>query len=483
MVNTKNIDAAPQCPTDTIMDEEERPRKLQKLDPSIRGNSTGISPSLQDTAFGNPTGINARPRPNASSAPTTDRDPDTESADGHGDSHTTPGPAPQLPVSKKQLKKERKKRMWEEGREERKAKRKEKQAEKRRRKYLEKAGESTTPTGIIGTSNSDSRADNSPDPTTSAAPPSSRRPFLTPIAIILDCGFDELMLEKEIVSLSNQVTRSYSENRRSIYRTQLIVSSFNGRMRERFETILAKAYLGWTAASFVEDDFVVAAEQARDAMRERMKGWRLHGPLGAAAHAGTATEDPREATHSATEGEIIYLTSDSEHTLTHLSPYSTYIVGGIVDRNRHKGICYKRAMDRGVRTAKLPIGDYLNMASRFVLATNHVVEIMLRWLECGDWAEAFSRVIPKRKGGVLKKQSGIAGSGEAREAQSLVEGVKSECDEGMEEAEAEGVSGEQDSIDEGGDFKGGTPCTNEDLTRHGAQDANQEMTVKSVPAA
>jgi tRNA (guanine9-N1)-methyltransferase len=27
---------------------------------------------------------------------------------------------------------------------------------------------------------------------------------------------------------------------------------------------------------------------------------------------------------------------------------------------------------------------------------------MVKWLECGDWGEAFMKVIPKRKGGTLK---------------------------------------------------------------------------------
>ena len=102
-----------------------------------------------------------------------------------------------------------------------------------------------------------------------------------------------------------------------------------------------------------------------------------------------------------------------------------------MDKNRHKGICYRQATERGIKTAKLPIGDYIQMASRSVLTTNHVMEIMLRWLEIGDWGEAFMQVIPQRKGGQLKKPKEAAGVAENEEAAEDEEDAEPEPDAGQ----------------------------------------------------
>jgi tRNA (guanine9-N1)-methyltransferase len=52
---------------------------------------------------------------------------------------------------------------------------------------------------------------------------------------------------------------------------------------------------------------------------------------------------------------------------------------------------------------------------------------MLKWLECGDWGEAFMSVIPKRKGGQLR---GYGGEGEVD-----VEGDADEENDFVEEGE------------------------------------------------
>ncbi|RKO99068.1 hypothetical protein CXG81DRAFT_20808 [Caulochytrium protostelioides] len=68
---------------------------------------------------------------------------------------------------------------------------------------------------------------------------------------------------------------------------------------------------------------------------------------------------------------LVYLSADSDTTITQLEPGKIYIVGAIVDRNRHKGLCQRIATEHGIPTAKLPIGEHLHMLSRKVLTTNH----------------------------------------------------------------------------------------------------------------
>ncbi|KAK4744984.1 hypothetical protein SAY87_011296 [Trapa incisa] len=97
------------------------------------------------------------------------------------------------------------------------------------------------------------------------------------------------------------------------------------------------------------------------------------------------------------KSNMVYLTADSETVLDVLDINKIYIVGGLVDRNRWKGITKKKAQDQGIQTAKLPIGSYLKMSSSQVLTVNQVIEILLKFMETKDWKESFFLVIPQRK--------------------------------------------------------------------------------------
>jgi tRNA (guanine9-N1)-methyltransferase len=378
---------------------------------------------------------------------------------------TEDGTAAPPPLSKSMQKKLRKQAEWDAKKEDRKVWRKEKNQAKKERKREEKR------------TNPDAWKEKQK---------AWIKPTMLPITLLIDCDFDNLMRDNERISLGGQLTRCYSDNKNAAFRAHLTICSFNGKLRERFDGVLNKTYTNWKGVRFLDEDFVVASEKAKEWMADDKRGGRLAGVFEKyvpvieekqeTTTEETKTEDVKtedakteaikaedtkqsttlnpkhrvytkptslppadlEALHA--QAETIYLSADSDYTLTELKPFSTYIIGGLVDKNREKGICAARASAAGIKTARLPIGDYLAMASRKVLTTNHVHEIMLKWLECGDWGEAFMSVIPKRKGGQLKGYAGEGGEeddaeGDADEENDFVEEGEERDDDVEEEDE------------------------------------------------
>lgn len=82
---------------------------------------------------------------------------------------------------------------------------------------------------------------------------------------------------------------------------------------------------------------------------------------------------------------LVYLTADAETVLEELDPKKIYIVGGLVDRNRWKGITMKKAKDQGIQSAKLPIGNYLKMSTSQVLVfycLSSFLFLIISWFPC-----------------------------------------------------------------------------------------------------
>ncbi|KAI2635753.1 guanine-1-methyltransferase-domain-containing protein [Hypomontagnella submonticulosa] len=330
-------------------------------------------------------------------------DDDTNDVDDNGAEACAGVEEPKL--SKNQLRKLKRRQAYEEKRQEKKYMRKAKRHEKQERRRLEKEEE-------IAAALKEGREPVFQDPP-------KRRPKSTtpvPVTIIIDCQFEKYMMEKELVSLTNQVTRCYSDNKNAQFPIHMYISSFGGQMKERYETVLKNQHKSWKNIHFVEGDFVDAAAEAKQLMAGS-KGGQItellaQGEAGDSISLPEPNHDPKKNQKAAPVPElepddvdksIVYLTADSPYTLDRLEPNTCYVIGGIIDKNREKGLCYKIARGKKVRTAKLPIKEFMIMSSRHILATNHVMEIMLQWLETGDWGTSFMKVIPIRKGGKLKR--------------------------------------------------------------------------------
>ena len=386
-----------------MSDIEEKPSKIRKLDLSEGTQGSEESPLA---LFG----LGEKNKPKGFREQAGDEANDTQHLESQGVAEEKPV------LSKNQLKKLRKQEQWLAGKEYRRTKRRQKHKEKQARKAaaVQEAANDGNEVRKIALAK-----DSKQHP---------RRPVQAPIALIMDCDFNDLMTEKELISLGAQLTRCYSDNKSGPFRFYIAVSSWGGNLKTRFETVLANHHLNWKGVRFFESDFQAAAKEL-NAVMGGQEGGRLVGALSDGEIKATESKPEQlsaekvvafvadENTTTDMDAQTptpstVYLTSDSPNTLDRLSPNTSYIIGGIVDKNRHKGICYKRACERGIPTAKLPIGEYMTMQSRSVLAVNHVVEIMLKWLETGNWGEAFLSVIPKRKEAKLKVDNGSAEGGE-----------------------------------------------------------------------
>ncbi|XP_046904861.1 tRNA methyltransferase 10 homolog A-like isoform X2 [Hypomesus transpacificus] len=189
----------------------------------------------------------------------------------------------------------------------------------------------------------------------------------SPLRLVVDCSFDSLMMFKDVRKLHKQIQRCYAENRGALHPVQFYLTSFSGQLKQNMDET-DKGWVNWK-------DISIKTEHYNEVI-------------------------PKE--------ELVYLTSDSPNVLTELDDTKAYVIGGLVDHNHHKGISFERAKELGIQHAQLPLESFVEMNSRKVLAVDHVFEIILSYMEKGDWQEAFFTVLPQRKGAVPVEQNGQA---------------------------------------------------------------------------
>ncbi|KAH8614281.1 putative tRNA (Guanine 1) methyltransferase [Trypanosoma vivax] len=95
--------------------------------------------------------------------------------------------------------------------------------------------------------------------------------------------------------------------------------------------------------------------------------------------------------------QVVFLTADTDTALERIERDTVYVVGAFVDHNARKYLSRDAAAQYGVRMARLPLVESIEVGNRCkVLTVNHVVDVLCRYADCGDWPTAFD-VLPTRR--------------------------------------------------------------------------------------
>ena len=281
---------------------------------------------------------------------------------------------PKLPISKNQLKKLKKQEEWKKKMEKIKAYKKEKKKEKKRLKREEREKEEQKNPKLNQEINEIKNMDKSNIPFKSRKELKEefKQKCKNGMRVIIDCDFEHLMNERGIKSMVRQIVDLYSINKISANPFRVILYGVGKQIKEGLEKSDYKNWIG--IEIYFKEDFPSFDKFIEEVLYK---------------------DDKRPLNDI--KNNIYYLSADSENNIDNIDNQSTYIIGGIVDRNKYKGLSLNKAKELKINHGKFPIGEYLKLQSSQVLTTNHTFHILNEFSIKHDWKEAFISIIPKRK--------------------------------------------------------------------------------------
>lgn len=214
-------------------------------------------------------------------------------------------------------------------------------------------------------------------------------------SVILDCAWEDKHNDQTMKSLTQQIMFCYGINRRHECPAPMYMTGVGPQVTHNLNK---SNFSHWQGVTITAQDYL--------------------------GHPHFSVE-PQPASTDGTPNvvkQLVYLTSDAEETLETLEPNCAYIIGGIVDRNKHKFATFNKAKAQGVRVAKLPIKENFALAATHILTVNHVYNILLNYAKYQDWVQAIKEVMPNRKGPVELASANEA-SEDADAKESAGEGV------------------------------------------------------------
>ena len=280
---------------------------------------------------------------------------------------------PILPISKKQMKKIKKQEEWLKKMDAIKKYKKEKKKEKKRIKREQKEQEEKlNPKKEEKNEIKPKVIPNIPFKTKKQIKEEFKQKCKKGVRVVIDCDFEHLMNEISNKSMVRQIIDLYAINRSSSNPFRLILYGVGKQIREGLKKSSYENWLG------IEVYFKEQYPNFENFIKEILYKDNL-----------------RQLTDI--KKDIYYLSADSENNIENINNDATYIIGGIVDRNRYKGLSLNKAKELGINHGKFPIGEYLKLHSSQVLTTNHTFHILNEFSIKHDWKEAFVSIIPKRK--------------------------------------------------------------------------------------
>ncbi|CDS36620.1 RNA guanine 9 methyltransferase [Echinococcus multilocularis] len=245
-----------------------------------------------------------------------------------------------------------------------------------------------------------------------APPPPPRVPMAESkcrTCVVLDCAYDHLMSFKDTCKLAHQISNCYSTNRRLPAPVQL--------------------YITGLGSAFKTEEGIEQSTEPREPMEQstlarlhkvdaqnwdvhlKMEDYRELFPVSSivylCAESSYELPDTFVSDASATappDGAVATATDNSCGTTDSTVPVFTaddvYVIGGLVDHNHHQGLCYQQALQRGHRTARLPVERAgVEVEGRRVLALLHVFQALAFVLSGAhpQWHDALRAALPPRK--------------------------------------------------------------------------------------
>ncbi|KAK4049630.1 tRNA (guanine(9)-N(1))-methyltransferase [Microbotryomycetes sp. JL221] len=243
--------------------------------------------------------------------------------------------------------------------------------------------------------------------------------------IVIDCAFDQLMTDREVKSMASQLGFCYAANRASPKPLDLMITSLSGRLKQRFDSLPDKAHESWRHVEWWHEGYEQLWRDENNQLRQQTDVSAASNSSDTSREVVTVGHKRGQPRSKCDKSSIVYLTGDSPNILASIEEGKTYVLGGIVDRNRYKKLCFDKAEAQGIQHAQLPIGQYLpDLPTRKVLTVNQVYEIIVNWVESNDWAQALRLVMPERKLTEGKSHKKNDNAEAAESADEAVEGTQ-----------------------------------------------------------